>query len=450
MSQASATSESRDHSPSSAGLLLSIHLTSNRPENFRLFLDRLEETTTDPSSIEIVVKIDDDDTEMNQLLPVEAARRPFRIVYITGPRNAGFYDLWRCFDDLLDACDPNAYFVINLNDEMRFAKSGWDIALRRYVGLYPDHIYRLRTSNHRLRSYYDFWEPGWSNDTSSFMTKRWLDVGGGWCPCNGPDTFQQSVAFYFGWLYRFDISRPYRELPVYDIEFQGAGDNIGLTGSELRRRMRGALKPWFILMSYRMQQEAARRALKLHAQIWKEAYGDRSFVIRDNRLWRRIDVLDPLTRNTVFSRSYRLSWLRIALVNAFRKFDFGYYSGLGAPFRHRYFHNFVEYICLRHEWADQLREGWHAQLDRHPALRLIVSPIARFFQWQLYRPHFIARGLKDPERALRRIRMLFTHGTSAGVAARCDARGAEAQTHSVERKAPLASAGPACTRSPRG
>src|SRR5690242_2172381 len=140
MSQASATSESRDHSPSSAGLLLSIHLTSNRPENFRLFLDRLEETTTDPSSIEIVVKIDDDDTEMNQLLPVEAARRPFRIVYITGPRNAGFYDLWRCFDDLLDACDPNAYFVINLNDEMRFAKSGWDIALRRYVGLYPDHI----------------------------------------------------------------------------------------------------------------------------------------------------------------------------------------------------------------------------------------------------------------------------------------------------------------------
>ncbi|HWE73292.1 MAG TPA: hypothetical protein VG328_09040 [Stellaceae bacterium] len=412
--------------PRRAGVLLSIHFSSNRPENFTRFLDRLEAATDDISSVEVVLKIDQDDVAMNRLLPQEVARRPFRIVYISTPLVGGFYELWRCYDELLKVCDPNAYFLLPLNDEMYFLTQGWDTVLRRYVGRFPDHIFRLRTSLHRFRTYFDFWEPGWSNDTSSFITKRWIDLSGGWCPCNGPDSFQQCVAFYFGWLYRFDIARPYREIPLAEIDFGGAGESIGMDGDALRRRHRGALKPWFILMSHAMQEEAARRAQKLHVHIWAEAVGLPNLEVRENRARRCMEVVDAISGAVLRRRSYRLSWLRISLSNAIRKLNYGYYGGAGDDFRHRPFYNFSEYLCLRHERLDQARAAYRtvaraataqfrrvaiafSRLAPAPAsgpgrvLRLFSAP----FRLGLHRPHVIYRGLKEPRRAIRRLSTLL-------------------------------------------
>ncbi|HVA15192.1 MAG TPA: hypothetical protein VNF99_18230 [Stellaceae bacterium] len=418
--------KSEERPASAAGVLLSIHFTSNRPDNFTRFLDRLEATTSDMSSVELVVKIDQDDLGMNRLLPQEAARRPFRIKHISTPLVGGFYNLWRCYDELLKASDPNAYFLLPLNDEMYFLTKGWDVVLRKYVGLFPDHIFRLRTSPHRYRTYYDFWEPGWSNDTSSFMTKRWVELGGGWCPCNGPDSFQQCVAFYFGWLYRFDLARPYREIPIQDVDFGGAGEGGGMSGDALRERHRGALQPWFILMSHRMQQEASRRAQTLHAHIWMEARGVQNLGIRDDRLRRRIEVVDWTSGVVLRSRSYKLSWVRISLTNVLRKINYGYYGGAGDDFRHRPLYNFTEYLCLRHARIDRIREAYRADLrnagaqiqkldawflrlfpSQASALRRGLRPVAVLFRAGVYRPSLIWRGLSDPRCALRRIRMLF-------------------------------------------
>ena len=73
-----------DHTPPGVGhgVLLSIHLTSNRPAQFVEFLDRLEAKTNDMDAVEVVVKIDDSDPVMNDHLRREKARRPFRITYI--------------------------------------------------------------------------------------------------------------------------------------------------------------------------------------------------------------------------------------------------------------------------------------------------------------------------------------------------------------------------------
>lgn len=420
--------------PTHTGILLSIHLTSNRPENLVRFLDRLEEKTDDLSSVEVAIKIDDTDAAMNALLAQEVTRRPFRISYISSPLIGGFYGLWRSYDDLLKICAPDAYFVVGLNDEMHFAEKGWDTRLRKYVGLFPDHIFRLRTSHHRHRNYYDFWEAGWSNDTSAIMTKRWLDLGGGWCPCNGPDTFQQCVAFYFGWLDRFDAARPYREVSVDDLAFGGAGDSIGLAGESLRRRMRGALKPWFILMSHKMQQEAARRAQLLHAYIWAEAHAPRDSFVRDNRIRRRIEVVNGPGLVVLDRRRYGLSWLRISMSNALRKLNYGYYGGAGAAYRGRILRNFSDYLCLRHAALDTLREGYRtgntdgarrsslmplrrllfaaiyimARLARivHVA-RLGARPFVRVAKWGIYRPAIIMKVLTKPKYALSKLHLLF-------------------------------------------
>jgi len=335
------------------GILLSIHLTSNRPEQFIWFLDQLETNTRDKTSVEVVIKIDETDVAMNDLLPREVAGRPFKIRYISTPLSGGFFELWRSYDELLRITDPNAYFVIGLNDEMSFDRPNWDDALRRYVGLFPDHIFRLRTSEFRHRNYYDFWEAGWANDTSAFMTRRLLDIGGGWCPCNGPDTFQQYVAFYFGWLQRFDRARPIREIPIDDIGFHGHGASLTLSGEALRRRQGASIKPWFVLLSHKMQEEAARRAQLLHAYIWAESRNIDSFTVHDSRRHKTIEVVDG-SGNVCHQASYRLSRARIGITNAFRKMNWAYYGGAGDAWRNKPWSNTITYLCLRHPTLDNV------------------------------------------------------------------------------------------------
>jgi hypothetical protein len=341
-----------------AGPLLSIHLTSNRPGNFVDFLNRLEQSTSDMSSVEVVVKIDDADAEMNRLLEKEAATRPFRITYLSTPLSGGFFGLWRSYDELLNASDPNAYFVIGLNDEMSFRTQGWNNVLRKYVGLFPDHIFRLRSSLHRYRNYYDFWEPGFANDTSAFMTRRWLTLGGGWCPCNGPDTFQECVAYYFGWLDRFNNSRTYRDIPITDIDLEGHGASLGLSGKALHRRIGGSLVSHFTLMSHRMQEEAARRARKLHAHIWIHEQAADRYEVRDNRARRRLEIVDRHTGAVCRTFGYRLNAARIGLSNMLRKLNCGYYLAGGSNNRLPWFQNFFNYLMFRYEFVDHFADAF--------------------------------------------------------------------------------------------
>jgi hypothetical protein len=334
------------------GPLLSIHMTSNRPENFAGFLDRLQQATADISSVEVVIKVDDTDAAMNELVQREAQRRPFSIKYLSTPLVGGFFGLWRSYDDLLRAADPNAYFVIGLNDEMYFKTRAWDRVLGKYVGLHPDHIFRLRTSVHRYRNYYDYWEPGFANDTSAFMTRRWLEVGGGWCPCNGPDTFQQCVAYYFGWLDRFNNNQPYRDRGIDDIEFGGHGASTGLGGYALRRRIGGSLDSHFILVSHAMQEEAARRAQKLRAQIWLDSEGSANLRAYDNRKARRVEVVDTTSNRRHRTFPYRLNPVRIGMTNAVRKLNCGYFLAGGSSNRLNWIENFLNYLAFRNAALD--------------------------------------------------------------------------------------------------
>jgi hypothetical protein len=345
-------------------ILLSIHMSSNRADQFVTFLDRLESSADEPSRIEVMAHIDDGDEMMHALTAAEAAKRRLRVSPVSRPRD-GFYGLWKAFDHLLRATSPGAYFVVNFNDEMHFKERGWDTRLQKYVGLFPDHIFRLRTSVQRNRNYYDYWEAGFANDTSAIMTRRWLEVGGGWCPCNGPDTFQQTVAYYFGWLHRFNAQRPYRELAVDDLQIAGSGANHGLEGQKLRERLRGAIAPWFHLVSRPVQEEAARRAQLLHATIWAEARGLDNHEITDNRARRSIDVVERSTGAVKTRLSYRLSGLRIGLTNARRRLNYGYFGGGGDTVPNAW-HNLQQYLALRYRWYSQVIDVYY-----NPRLRPI-------------------------------------------------------------------------------
>lgn len=316
-------------------VLLSVHLTSNRPAKFVQFLDRLEQTTVDFSAVEVVIKIDSDDQPMNELLAAEQKRRPFALKYISTPLVGGFFELWRTYDELLRQTDKSAYFVVSLNDEMYFVDRGWDERLGKYVDLDSDGIYRLRVSMHRERNTFDYWEASCAGELTPLITKKWLDLSGGWCPCNGPDSFQNAVAYYFGWLYRHDtFGRSYREHVAHDILFGAQGSNLDLTDPKaLLQRTRGAMTSWYELVSYPMQQEAARRAQVLHAHIWASKHIVGEYYLKDDQTKKALYVFERTNRKHAWSASYKLSRLRIGWTNFVRKFAYPYYCGGGEPLR---------------------------------------------------------------------------------------------------------------------
>src|SRR5438094_9404004 len=133
------------------GMLVSFQLASKHPDALVGLFDNVEQLASDPSCFEVLVKIDVEDEAMQAVLAAEVPRRKFRLRPLVTPRRRGYEDLWQALNELFHLTDPSAYFVCNVNDEIRIRERGWDERLRRYVGLFPDHIFRLRTSRLKFR-----------------------------------------------------------------------------------------------------------------------------------------------------------------------------------------------------------------------------------------------------------------------------------------------------------
>ena len=307
---------------------VSIQLNSNRPQQILTFLQNVQSTATHPEQVEVLIHIDSGDTTMEEALDIAIATMLLSIKYIATDIVSSFFDLWKPLNELIKLTDPAVYFVINVSDEFLFETQGWDELLRRYVGYYPDDIFRIRTSQYRYRNYHDVWECGFAPDSLAFYTKRWLDISGDWNPCLGPDSFQQCVAYYLYSHDRFNMNQCNRDIADPFIKFSGEGANIGLEGEALKKRSYGHIKEWFVLMSAKMQEEAKRRAMLLRAQIFVEEHGISTYTIKDNRTQKRIEVKDTLI-DPIRIFPYHVRPLKICFVNFLRRFRYHFYNGGG-------------------------------------------------------------------------------------------------------------------------
>ena len=317
--------------------LVSLQLASNRPDNLRALLDNLEQTISEPAAVEVLVLVDVGDRPMTELIDAECERRPFRLKALYVPPE-GYFNLWRGLNALhRELCDPDAYFVCNINDEIRFETANWDFELRNWIDIFPDRIFRLRTSQHKLRNYRDSWECGYAPENYAFFTKTWFDVSGGdWNPCHGPDSFQQLVAWYLSRAYYPAKSTDCRDIPIFGIRLSGEGAFEGLTNAEFWGRVKDGWTAWYRLMSYDMQLDANRRAFRLHAFIMATRQGHVDFRIVDdtkNQLVRVVDEQDnPCLdqRGMPMRYDYSLNKLRISLTNFVRRPMQNYWCGGGA------------------------------------------------------------------------------------------------------------------------
>lgn len=247
-------------------ILLSISLVSNRPINFKELLDNLEETARNPNRIEVTVRIDDGDTEMHALLLRESTNRRVKVKYISMPYT-GFLNLYQSFNIMHEKLtSKNAYFLQHSNDEVRYTTKNWDDILEKYIGFFPDHIFRLRASKFKLWNYFSLDDALPFPENIPIVTKKWIDITG-WCPSHSADSFQQMIACY---LARGTPDRQnyfHRDIPIFDISFTGLDAAVGLSPKQQEQHLAYAHAAWKKLLSREMLINAQISANKLRTYI---------------------------------------------------------------------------------------------------------------------------------------------------------------------------------------
>lgn len=314
---------------SSYSKLISIQLNSNRPAQLSAYFDNIEETVDDLDAVEVVVNIDDDDLAMAQFMSREINTRSFTIKYIASPKPLSLCDLWKPINQLLSITDPNAYFLLNISDEMLFLTKGWDSLLKKYVGLFPDHLFRLRASRNKFRHYYDRWECSFAQDSIPFTTKKWIDIGGNWNPCFGPDSYQQLISFYLAKDGQFSNEQYLRDIPILDIQLIGDIPSVGMDPTKSWRHIKVHLDALFICQSYPMQLEAKRRAMKIKSYINANALNLKNFIINDNKLKKCVEIIDSKSGSVLLMNYYKISRIYLVFNNLKRKINFYSYFGDG-------------------------------------------------------------------------------------------------------------------------
>ena len=101
-------------------------MQSNNVKNFEGFINSILENVDRKDLLEVIVKIDDDDDEMNNLLKKISKNKLLDVKYISTPLIGNFSDLWRSMNDMLLICEKDTYFIWNMNDEMRIKQKNWD------------------------------------------------------------------------------------------------------------------------------------------------------------------------------------------------------------------------------------------------------------------------------------------------------------------------------------
>lgn len=334
--------------------LISIHLNSNRPAQLNAYFNNIEDTADNPHEIEVMVNIDNGDEIMKSMLQSQIPQRKFTLKFIETPKPKSFCELWRPINKLLEITDPNAYFLLNISDEMLFINKGWDTVLKNYVGFFPDHLFRLRASRNKFRNYFDRWECSFAQDAIPITTKKWIDIGGDWNPCFGPDSFQQLVSYYLSLEGKFSNEHCLRDVPIIDIRFAGDVPSLGIAPEKAWKHMNDHLHAMQICQSYPMQLEARRRAMMIKAHMIAHQHQLVDFTIMDKKDKKHICLINNTNSMVITIINYKVSRLRIFIVNQWRKLAFFTYFGDGRINRPFVIKSFLQYLNLKHYFFRKL------------------------------------------------------------------------------------------------
>jgi hypothetical protein len=372
--------------------IISIQLNSNRPAQLSAYFDNIEETADNPADVEVLVNIDIGNTAMKSLIENNISFRKFTLKYVETERPASFCDLWKPINKLLQITDPGSYFLVNISDEMLFATHGWDTILKKYVAYFPDNLFRLRASRNKFRNYFDRWECSFAQDAIPITTKKWIDVGGDWNPCFGPDSFQQLISFYLSKEGMFSNSHYLREMPFTEIKFAGDVPALGIDAEKSWRHNRDHLIAMQICQSYPMQLEARRRAIMIKAHIIAHEKQLRKFEVITEHLKKKISLYDLEKNCHVGDWSYNVNRWSIFLTNQWRKLAFFNYFGDG-PHQKITPLSFLRYLKAKYLWGVKLYKVFCKIKNLNP---LRIFKIFKIFNVKIVKKRILTHYYREP------------------------------------------------------
>lgn len=278
--------------------------------HLRTQLDNFERTTFDYSKIEFLIKVDSDHEGASAFIEEQISIRPFKIRYISTPRIDGTFSLWIAVDQLFGMVDKSCYFVQVLSDEPYFMTPDWDSVLERYVGLFPDHVFRLRLSDVKFNNYASSYECAFRCDSFPLYTRRWLELTEGTGDCWGSDAYQQLVAFHMslgtgGYTNYYRHDSICRDIPVLDLKMGGLDFGVGVSSEMQKERHLRNLVEWNRLSTYKMQLHFSYLARRVFCYISATQLNIDSFQLVRDINEKKVKVVSA-DGSVILERSYKI------------------------------------------------------------------------------------------------------------------------------------------------
>lgn len=288
-------------------MFLSIFAATCRPTNIVPFFDNLANTCDDPSSFEILLKLDEGADELVSIIEAYRKTSPLNIKYLVSAKLEGYYTLDVGYNEMLKMIHPDSYFCWLLTDEIRFESKGWDSTLKKYIKFHPDDVFRIKLSIFQLKNYYDFFESLPCPDNYAVTTRKWLELTGGWGNFWGPDSWHQCVDYYLGKCKNPD--NPFgvwRSFPIYDIHVGGQEAGQGISTAATLERERRIWQGWMKHSTHAAQENFKRLAILLNMHINATALGLHEYVIKENKLNKVVSLHDVEGGSSYIKESYKI------------------------------------------------------------------------------------------------------------------------------------------------
>lgn len=125
---------------------LSIIIASrDRPEKFKLLIDSLSNTCSDPSRVEILIKLDSDEPQLKEYIEI-LQNIPFMFKMLCYPAFSGYWSLYIFQDHLIKAATGKTIWA--LGDCMWILNNKWLEIILATRDIFPDNIYVCSVSGH--------------------------------------------------------------------------------------------------------------------------------------------------------------------------------------------------------------------------------------------------------------------------------------------------------------
>jgi len=304
--------------------LISILFNTNNIENTVYSIKQFLDKANNPEKIQFCIKIDNDSEQFVKEFLKSLEKFQCNFVILSSPKGRGYVDLWQWINYLFKVSSKKSSFVLNTSDEMFIKETNWDINLSKYINLFNDSIFRLRTSVYKNRNYNTLWECGYAPDTTAIYSRKYLTIQGGFSPCFGPDNGQQFVAYY---LSKLNYPRHYqflRDYVINDITFGGQGTNADMHGASLRERQVINYQLWNNMFKHVNQEDYYLRARKIQIAILSEFKNtDNKMIISHNHYKKNFTVFikDTNDENLKIILGYKINKY-IYNLDFLRKLDF--------------------------------------------------------------------------------------------------------------------------------